>query len=451
MPEGDRDASRPGIAGWAVDPRSGKLACSPEFERLHGIAPGDAPDSLDGYLARYVDPADAPVLSRALRGSLGVGGLCQHLYRIHRDDGTQGWLLARWDASPASGDGLVPLFCQDVTAIVAGAASSPGVGVDLGEALLAARAGAWSWDVRTGEVRWSPEMYDLTGVSAATCFEDGVPIEVVHPNDLDELHLSMAAAVADRAAHWRHEYRIRHPARGLRWLSCHAAVRWGPDGRPVEMLGIAVDVTDRRDAEERRQVLLNEVDHRARNLLSVVQGLVRLTQADTVHAFREAVEGRLAALGHAHRLLTEARWQGAELHRLVAEELTPYEEGERVTWAGPRLLLLPEAAQSLAMALHELATNAIKHGALSRQVGLVRLTWRVAEDGISLLWEEAGGPAIPGPPLNRGVGGSVIQATIVQQLNGTVLMGWEPGGLRCTLRLPMQVLALPVLAAQVMG
>ena len=139
----------------------------------------------------------------------------------------------------------------------------------------------------------------------------------------------------------------------------------------VRVSGVTIDITERKEAEERQDLLAREVDHRARNALAVVQSIVRLTRANNVEDYVAAVEGRIKALARAHALLSDSRWHSADLGALVAEELAPYRAGEvdKVQVTGPNVSLPPHMAQGLALALHELATNAAKHGALSSMLG----------------------------------------------------------------------------------
>jgi two-component sensor histidine kinase len=166
----------------------------------------------------------------------------------------------------------------------------------------------------------------------------------------------------------------------------------------VRVSGVTIDITDRKEAEERQALLGREVDHRARNTLTVIQSIIRLTRAKTIDDYVEAIEGRIKAMSRAHTLLSASRWSGADLGTLVAEELAPYRGEDRIMWQGPDVSFQPQIAQGLALALHELATNAAKHGALSSEQGRVNLEWQLDADGLLLHWVENGGPT-PEPRL----------------------------------------------------
>jgi PAS domain S-box-containing protein len=213
----------------------------------------------------------------------------------------------------------------------------------------------------------------------------------------------------------------------------------------AEREALRAEVKERRRVEERQTLLTRELDHRAKNALAVVQAALRLTPRDDAEAFARAVEGRVSALSRAHTLLAEGRWDGAELGVLAAGELAPFlgaaaEGGPRAELCGPRLSLSPGAAQALSMALHELATNAVKHGALSVPGGRVSLSWSADGDAAGLMrlcWRETGGPPVAAPPTRRGFGSRVLEATLRVQLGGVVTRGWEASGLVCEAALPL--------------
>jgi PAS domain S-box-containing protein len=222
------------------------------------------------------------------------------------------------------------------------------------------------------------------------------------------------------------------------------------EGRTIGLVGVTSDVTTRRQAEDRERLLAREVDHRAKNLLAVVQSIVQLTRAEDIAAFTRSISGRIQSLARAHSLLAASRWEGADLKQLVSEELAPFAArgGGRVSISGPSIRLRPEAAQALALVIHELATNAAKYGALAGEEGRVEIEWAMAsgssEPRLCINWRERGGPAVAGAPTRRGFGSTVMQASVERQLKGKVRLDWEPGGLSCELALPAeQIVAAP--------
>ncbi len=167
------------------------------------------------------------------------------------------------------------------------------------------------------------------------------------------------------------EFRVLRPNGEIRWCIGTAAASVDGAGKVVRISGVTIDVTDRKEADERQILLAREVDHRARNALAVIQSIIRLTRAKSVDDYVQAIEGRIKALARAHTLLSDSRWNGADLSTLVDEELAPYRAGDRIRCGGPDISLQPATAQGLALALHELATNAAKHGALSSPAGKI--------------------------------------------------------------------------------
>ena len=231
------------------------------------------------------------------------------------------------------------------------------------------------------------------------------------------------------------------------WVASLQPVLSGPadGGDAGAVLAVSLmleDVTERRRAEAKRDLLARELDHRARNALAVVQAAVRLTRADTAPAFARAVEGRIAAIARAQTMLADRQWSGAGMQAVVGGALSVFTHGEpaeRVCFGGPAVTLAATAVQPLSMALHELATNAMKHGALSAPDGRIALDWALDRPVglLRLRWAESGGPALSGTPQRRGFGSRVLEATIRDQLGGRVERDWSGGGLVCDIALPM--------------
>ena len=214
------------------------------------------------------------------------------------------------------------------------------------------------------------------------------------------------------------------------------------DGNIVGAVNCFQDITDRKQAEEREKILAREVDHRAKNLLAIVQATVQLTHADSVKDFKAAIGGRLQALSNVHTLLAQTRWAGARLRSLVTDELAPYNlEGvPRAHIDGPEVVLEPNSAQAIAVVLHELATNAIKYGALSVRSGRIVVAWSRDETQLVFRWSEAGGPPVK-EPSRQGFGTRVIGRVVEGELKGKLHFAWRPGGLACEIILPVDHLA----------
>jgi two-component sensor histidine kinase/DNA-binding response OmpR family regulator len=304
-------------------------------------------------------------------------------------------------------------------------------------ALAVGQMGSWDWDAASGDLSWDEGQYGIFGVdpNSFAVTLDNVRA-LIHPEDWKRLRATLANN--EHAQTYQTEFRVHRPNGELRWCIGAAAASIDATHRVVRLGGVTVDITDRKSAEERQTLLVREVDHRARNALAVVQSIVRLTRAESKEAYIAAVEGRITALSRAHVLLSESRWQGANLSRLLDEELAPYRgsEAEKIVTNGPAVFLEPTTAQILALTLHELATNAAKYGALSSTIGRVRLSWQVSPGHLELQWVETGGPPVQ-LPHSEGYGTRVISASVVRQLDGCATFDWHPGGLRFTMSIPL--------------
>jgi PAS domain S-box-containing protein len=304
-------------------------------------------------------------------------------------------------------------------------------------ALAAGQMGSWEWEVGGEEVKWDEGQYRIFGVDPRR-FRPRIETirELVHPDDWHALQRGverMAGSARTQAI----EFRVLRGNGETRWCTGTAAASVDAGGRVVRISGVTIDVTERKEAEERQNLLAREVDHRARNALAVIQSIIRLTRARSVDDYVAAIEGRIKALARAHTLLSESRWEGADLATLVGEELDPYRAADKVAIDGPDISLHSSTAQGLALALHELATNAAKHGALSSAKGKVNLIWQLRPDVLLLNWVESGGPQIA-PPAAKSFGLRVIRASVEQQLGGEVAFDWNPNGLRCSFSIPRQ-------------
>jgi len=207
----------------------------------------------------------------------------------------------------------------------------------------------------------------------------------------------------------------------------------GAGGMVVGALETARDITARKRNEALIVILAREAEHRAKNMLANLEAMVRLSNSDTADGLKKAISGRVRALANVHSLFVQSHWEGAELARLVEQELSPYSGGggTRTQIDGPSIMLSPDLAQAMAIALHELATNAAKYGALSVPEGNVRVEWTLAADKhLVLRWTEAGGPPVK-PPTRSGFGTNVMETMIRDRMNGEVRLDWRAEGLAC--------------------
>lgn len=385
----------------------------------------------------YVVGQRAEALATLQRTGAWTGEL-----RNHTRDGRTLLVLAQWTMQPVPGGAAarrVVVNHTDVSALRQAERALLESEARLRMAQQAAQLGIWDHDLVADTRTWDARMLELWGLPPGTEVTPAMAEAAVHPDDRAARSAALARS-RDPAGDGLLvlEHRVIAPGTGdERWVAVNGRTRF-EDGRPVRCLGTARDVTERRRAEERNTLLMREVDHRAKNALQVVQAALRLTRAPDQAAYLHAVEGRVAALARALSMLAQRRWEGAELRELLEGELAPFRNAAvAADLEGPRVLVDAHQAQPLCMALHELATNAVKYGALSTPGGRVQVRWHVAGGRLHLGWREVGGPAMSGPPAGRGFGSRVIEQTIQGQLGGRVERQWLPDGLACTITLPL--------------
>jgi two-component sensor histidine kinase/CheY-like chemotaxis protein len=303
-------------------------------------------------------------------------------------------------------------------------------------AIVAGKMGSWDWDWVNGDWMWDEGQYQILGVDSKTFVVTPSSIQtLLHPEDIGELRKALAH-FAKGAKSYEAEFRIIRPDGEIRWCVGTAAATIDKAGRVVRISGVTVDITERKHAEERQNLLAREVDHRAKNALALAQSIVRLTRGENVKAYIRSVEGRINALARVHTVLSLSNWQGAEIRRLIDEELAPYAVGDQIAMSGSELQLQPATAQTLALALHELVTNSAKYGALSTRSGRLSLTWENESGLLRLFWEETGGPPVQ-EPTTRGFGTTTVIASIESQLGGEAKFDWRREGLLCRISVPL--------------
>jgi PAS domain S-box-containing protein len=361
-------------------------------------------------------------------------------------DGTSGW--ERWtDRALFDARGQVVEYQsvgRDITASRRAEAALRESEERLRLAVEATGLGTWDVDVTAGTRRWSPEFLAILGLPPGTAADPGLFASLIHPDDRDWVNERYRRAYRDvDAGPYDAEFRIR-PADGggERWVRTVGRIFFDASGRPLRGIGTLMDVSERKRDEERQRLLLAELSHRVKNTLATVQAIASrsLSGERTLEEGRHALTKRLRALAKTHDLLTASRWRGAGLRAVLEGELKPY--GKRARIAGPEVELTPKAAQTMGLVLHELATNAAKHGALSLPEGWLEVGWSFAPtdaDGHHLLrltWRERGGPPVT-PPRWCGFGRTLIEQGLKHDLGGQVVLDFAAAGLVCELAVPI--------------
>jgi PAS domain S-box-containing protein len=283
---------------------------------------------------------------------------------------------------------------------------------------------------------WDAGQYRIFGVDPKSFVVTSENIQsFLHPEDVEGFRRVIVHFERGARA-YETEFRVIRPDGEVRWCVGTAAATIDKAGRVVRLSGVTVDITERKRAEERQNLLAREVDHRAKNALALAQSIVRLTRAGDIKDYMQAVEGRISALARVHTILSLSNWEGAEIGRLVEEEIAPYSAGDQIELNGADLQLAPATAQTLALALHELATNSAKYGALSTLSGRLGIGWEARSDALHIVWEERGGPLVM-EPISRGFGTRSVIASIESQLGGRAEFEWRAEGLICRLSVPL--------------
>jgi PAS domain S-box-containing protein len=288
----------------------------------------------------------------------------------------------------------------------------------------------------------SRSWYEFTGQTPETGLGFGW-LDAVHPDDRGWSGEVFRASNAKQGP-FRVEYRLRRADGTYRWAIDAAAPRFSEDGTILGYVGSVLDITDRKQVEEHRELLINELNHRVKNTLTIVQSMAGQSLrhiSDENRPKAQAFEDRLFALARAHDVLTRENWEGAELREIINEVVEPYlrQKTKHIEIEGPRLRLIPRTALAIAMAIHELATNAAKYGALSVPSGCVLITWTITPDDMPRLvlrWQERDGPPVTAP-TRRGFGTRLIERSLAQDIGGDVRLIYAPTGLVCEMDIPL--------------
>jgi two-component sensor histidine kinase len=302
--------------------------------------------------------------------------------------------------------------------------------------MVASRMGTWRYTLADDVCVYDPNAQRLYGLTEARFLHDEAGVRAkFHPDDLEPMWSRVAQALdPDGDGRYEVQYRVRQPDGGWRWLSAWGLVEFegqGAERKPVAIAGASRDLTDLKEAEELQRLLVNELNHRVKNSLATVQSIASQTLRGTTNlqAAREAIDARIGLLARAHDLLTDRSWSGADFGSVVARALAPFAVA-RLEVSGPALDVSPRHALALSMALHELATNAAKYGALSNAGGRVQVRWTIDGERLRLTWCESGGPAVS-PPQRRGFGSRLLEDGLARELSGRTRLDYAPQGVRC--------------------
>ncbi len=307
--------------------------------------------------------------------------------------------------------------------------------------------GTFEWNIRSGEVMVTEDFCRIWGIGLHTSIRVGAFEEFVHPDDRHLIATSMASSLEELVGY--SEYRIiRQNDRQVRWLARRAEIIHDEAGRPSRILGAVYDITDRKRMEEQRQLLMQELTHRVKNTLAMVQAISTQTlrSAPSLEAAGTIFGERLAALARANDTLLQENWSSANIRVIVEGAIQSHNDHGRIQFRGPDVPLGPKAALALSLTLHELCTNAAKYGALSVDAGQVEITWEVAGEGDAALlrfkWQESGGPTVKAPK-RKGFGSRLIEQSLAGSFGEQARISYEPTGVVWDIETPLLSLQEP--------
>ena len=305
----------------------------------------------------------------------------------------------------------------------------------------AALVGNYTYDVNKGTMQVSEGYAAIHGLPEGTTETSYSEWRArVHPEDLERAERLRDQAFADGRKEDNAEYRIVIPTGVVRWIERRGSISYGEDGSPERVVGVNIDVTERKRAEQHQRALNAELDHRVKNVLATVNAIIAQTQqvSGSRADFVARLNSRIDALARTHELLSESNWRGVSLVEIVRREFAPYAT-ENAEVGGPSVTLKVEATQAVATVLHELTTNAAKYGAFSNRTGRVLVQWGWLQNGshdrLVIEWQEVGGPQVLAPS-QFGYGTTIIRELIPFELGGAVELSFATEGTRCRLEIP---------------
>lgn len=422
---------------WQWD-KAGSLSWKEKTYRIFGLDPSEAPPDFRSWLERCVHREDRHLFEDALRRAADEGGAEFRIeFRSNHPQLGQRWVISVGrvicddNRRPARAYGIV----MDITEKRRIEERLHASEERLRMAMAAGDIGVWDWDIRSGGIGWSENFAAVTGIAP-----EDFPTTVegwralVHPDDRERVDSALHRALAGEED-YAIEFRMLGPEGRVRWTASRGRVIRDEAGQPIRMIGIDMDVSARKAADERQELVTHELDHRIRNLITLVQSMARQTLG--AGPDRDEFVARTGALGKAHALLLAGGGGVAEVAEVVSQVMAPYSR-DRIRMNGPRVSVPPRMVQMLALILHELATNAAKHGALAGWKGTVSVDWSTganAEDVLHLSWTERD-VSTAGPLRESGFGTRLLRS-VCRAAGGQIDLSLQPDGLSARLRIPL--------------
>ena len=434
------------LGTFNADLITGQLECDDRAGRSHGhtIRPTTIKES-----RRFVHPDDLVRIDKTLKEAYRTGDSWNAEYRIlhpprHAHAGETRWITLEGSIVRDPEGKPVGLFgvTRDITDRKRTEDSLAERNAQLALAGRAALVGSYAYDVDTEKMTISEGYAAIHGFPEGTTQITRSQLQAgVHRDDIDKVEEVRRRTFLQREHEFSLEYRIVRPSGDVRWLEARTFVFYHNNGRPARVVGVNIDVTSRKRAEERQRVLVAELDHRVKNTLATVSSVISQTAVEngSVVSFVAALDGRIQSMARTQELLSANRWAGISVAELVQRELAPYAKDGNTDLSGPEIMLRAEAGQVMAMVVHELATNAAKHGSLSTPDGRVTVCWGQRSSGqrhaLVFEWRETAGPCVAAPNKS-GYGTSTIRDVIPYEFGGTVDLTFAASGVQCYIELP---------------
>ena len=428
------------LGAWQYEIATCTLTLSAACKTQFGVKP-DAPFGRVEWNAA-IHPEDYPRQRRIVAHSLRRGGDFELEHRILWPDGSIHWIEVR---------GRTLLDARDRPAAMTGVALDVTSRRDAEAALRESEAHNRHTVELSPQIPWTAtpdgrmhQVHDrwlqLTGITRNEALGGG--LHLLHPDDRDGVSAAYRRAFA-QGTPLDIEHRTALADGTYRWFRSHARPRRREDGSILLWYGATEDIHDRKRSEEHLLLMVNELNHRVKNTLAMVQAIAAQSfrNASSLMEAREVFTGRLMVLARAHDMLTTENWEGGYLREIVSRAINPHAiaRERRFVLSGPELKIPPKMALAIAIALHELATNALKYGALASERGSVDVHWDVASQPkprLHMVWREHGGPMVV-KPTRRGFGSRLIEQGLALQLGGTVEVNYAPEGVICTVDAPL--------------
>ncbi len=446
------------VGAWELDLLTHMVRASASAHQLFGLQYTGQAIHIDKWLSQIL-PEDAAAIRKSFHASPQDQTSYLAEYRVSRNDGHDRWILSRAGMLVTEGRSRLIGALIDVTdrhvaeerfreatallSTIVETAPAMIYAKDLqGRMLLANRPALKVIDKPWGEVEGRTELEFLS---------DRAQAAAVVANDQRLMQAGQAEQLEEQVGQNEGSARV--------WSSAKAPMH-DSAGAVVGLVGVSVEITEQKRVEARLRLLVDELNHRVKNTIGIVQGIVVRTLHGSDPAMRQVLLSRLVGLAAVHDLLVLEEWEGVCLDDVVAVVLAPHGglEDPRFRVSGPKLRLTPKAAQTMSMGLHELTTNALKHGAMSNSDGRITIDWLITDEGaprLRLTWAEQDGPAVT-PPVRKGFGSWLMQRGLPNDLAGTVRLDFDPAGLVCVIEAPLAAIAasnltLPLNAAAQAG